>query len=170
MQEKSQVSLAQQVIEVFKKRGWTLGFAESCTGGLVSYQACEVVGVSEVYKGAVVSYSSLVKADVLGVDESTLKVHSAESAPVAKMMAEGARRVLKSDVALSVTGLAGPSGGTASKPVGLVFIAVVGPGFEKVERHIFTGSNSKTLSRTQIQQEAAKRAWALLDEVLQNKS
>ncbi len=161
-------SLQHQVIAAFKKRQWTLGFAESCTGGLVSYQAAQIPGVSEIYKGAVVSYSSLVKEDVLAVPYALLKTHSAESAPVAKMMAEGARQVLNVHVALSVTGLAGPSGGTASKPVGLVFIAVVGPGFEKVERHIFTGSNGKTLSREEIQQEAAKRAWALLDEVLQN--
>lgn len=163
-----QTSLQYQVIETLKKREWTLGFAESCTGGLVSYQAAEIPGVSGVYKGTIVSYSSLVKAEVLGVPESVLQTHSAESAPVAKLMAEGARRVLNTHVALSVTGLAGPSGGTASKPVGLVFIAVVGPGFEKVERHIFTGSNDKTLSRVEVQQEAAKRAWALLDEVLQN--
>lgn len=160
--------LPAKVIDILKKRKWTFGFAESCTGGLISYQATEIPGVSEIYKGAIVSYSSLVKADILGVPENIIQTHSAESEPVAKFMAHGAREVLNTHVALSVTGLAGPSGGTASKPVGLVFIAVVGPGFEKVERHIFTGSNGETLSRTEIQLETAKRAWVLLNEVLQH--
>lgn len=161
-------SMQEKVKDILYARGWTLGFAESCTGGLISYQAVEIPDISSVYKGAIVCYSSLVKQNVLRVPSNTIQTHGVVSAPVAKLMAEGAKEVLDTTVALSVTGLAGPAGGTASKPVGLVFIAVVGPGFEKVERHIFTGSNGETLSRDEIQRQTAIRAWALLNEVLKN--
>lgn len=161
--------IKKRVIEQLQARGWTLGFAESCTGGQLSAQAVNEPGVSSIYQGCIVSYSNAVKRNVLGVPESTLKTLGAVSSPVALHMAIGAREVLNTHVALSVTGIAGPAGGTPEKPVGLVYIAVVGPGFEKVERHIFTGSNGETLHRSDIQQETTQRAWNILNEVLQSK-
>lgn len=160
------MNLRQDVVESLTSKNWTLSFAESCTGGLISSQLTELAGVSKVYKGSVVSYSNQAKADVLGVPEKDLQEHGAVSSVVAIKMAKGAKSVLKTNVALSVTGIAGPAGGSVEKPVGLVYIAVVGPDFEKVERHIFTGSNGDKLSRHEIQLESSKRAWELLNSYL----
>ncbi len=160
------MNLRQDVVESLTLKNWTLSFAESCTGGLISSQLTELAGVSKVYKGSVVSYSNSVKADVLGVPEKDLQEHGAVSSVVAIKMAKGAKSVLKTNVALSVTGIAGPAGGSVEKPVGLVYIAVVGPDFEKVERHIFTGSNGDQLSRHEIQLASSKRAWELLNSYL----
>lgn len=156
------MSLRQDVVEILSSKDWTLSFAESCTGGLISSQLTELAGVSKVYKGCVVSYSNQAKAEVLGVPEKDLQDHGAVSSTVAIKMAYGAKSVLNTNVALSVTGIAGPGGGSEEKPVGLVYIAVVGPDFEKVERHLFTGSNGDQLSRHEIQLESAKKAWELL--------
>jgi nicotinamide-nucleotide amidase len=101
--------------------------AESCTAGLVASRLGAVAGVSDVLLGGVVSYADAVKADLLDVPADLLERHGAVSAPVAAAMAEGARRALHADVAVSVTGIAGPGGGTATKPVGLVFVHAAGP-------------------------------------------
>jgi PncC family amidohydrolase len=156
------MSLRQDVVDKLSFKNWTVSFAESCTGGLISSQLTELPGVSKVYKGSVVSYSNQAKSDVLGVPEKDLQDHGAVSSVVAIKMAKGAKSVLKTSVALSVTGVAGPTGGSDEKPVGLVYIAVVGPDFEKVERHLFTGSNGEQLSRHEIQLESSKKAWELL--------
>lgn len=164
------MSLRNAVVDFLTLKNWTLSFAESCTGGLISSQLTELPGVSKVYKGSVVSYSNQSKADILGVPEKDLEEHGAVSDVVAIKMAKGARSALKTNVALSVTGVAGPTGGSKEKPVGLVYIAVVGPDFEKVERHLFTRSNGGDLSRHEIQLESSKRAWALLNEYLKTKN
>ncbi len=162
------LNIRHDVVNLLSLKNWTVGFAESCTGGLISSQLTELAGVSKVYKGSVVSYSNQVKADVLGVSEKELQDHGAVSSEVAIKMAKGAKSVLKTNVALSVTGIAGPGGGSLEKPVGLVFIAVVGPDFEKVERHVFTSSNGDQLSRHEIQLESSKKAWELLNNYLAN--
>lgn len=160
------MNVRQEVIQALSDKSWSVGFAESCTGGLISSQLTEFAGVSKIYKGSVVSYSNQVKRDVLGVPDKDLEDYGAVSSEVAIKMAKGAKSVLKTNVALSVTGLAGPDGGSVEKPVGLVYIAVVGPDFEKVERHLFTGSNGDQLSRHEIQLESSRRAWELLNNFL----
>lgn len=154
------------VIEILKIKQWTLSLAESCTGGLISSQLTEISGVSAIFKGSVVSYSNEVKALTLNVSELDLKTIGAVSSSVALQMAQGSKSLLKTDISLSVTGIAGPDGGSVEKPVGLVFIAVVGPDFEKVERHVFTSSNGNTLSRREIQRATAQKAWELLHQSL----
>ncbi len=156
------MNLRHEVVQMLTAKEWTVSFAESCTGGLISSQLTELPGVSKIYKGSVISYSNQAKAEVLGVPEKDLQDHGAVSSVVAIKMAKGAKSVLKTNVALSVTGVAGPGGGSELKPVGLVYIAVVGPDFEKVERHLFTGSNDTQLSRHEIQLESSKKAWELL--------
>jgi PncC family amidohydrolase len=141
----------------FNFRGMTLGFAESCTGGLASALLASQPGVSSFFLGSVVSYARSVKSDVLGVPASLLAVHGEVSEPVARAMARGARQNLKVDWAVAITGIAGPNGGTADKPVGLVHFAVCGPGFEVAERRLF-GSQS----REDIQRQAALFAFDLL--------
>ena len=102
--------------------GKTLVTAESCTGGGIGTALTAISGSSEVYKGGVISYTNWVKENILGVDAQLLKEHGAVSATVAKAMAEGVRKCLQADVAISVTGLAGPGGDEFGNPVGTVYI------------------------------------------------
>ncbi|NNF36591.1 MAG: competence/damage-inducible protein A [Saprospiraceae bacterium] len=106
-----------------RARGVTIGLAESCTGGSISSRIVSVSGASEYYAGGIVSYSNEVKMSVLGVKETTLKDHGAVSEETVIEMALGARKVLGSDIAFSISGIAGPNGGTAEKPVGTVWMA-----------------------------------------------
>ena len=110
------------VLDLCRARGWTLATAESCTGGMVAARLTSVPGSSEVFVGSVVAYADEVKQRELGVDAETLERYGAVSAETAAAMAAGARTRLHADVAVSVTGIAGPGGGTAEKPVGLVYV------------------------------------------------
>ena len=109
-----------ELLETLK--GKTLVTAESCTGGGIGAALTAIPGSSEIYKGGIISYTNWVKENILGVDGGLLESRGAVSAPVARAMAEGARRVLKADIAVSVTGLAGPGGDDFGNPVGTVFI------------------------------------------------
>ncbi len=113
-------TLSEQVLEAL--RGKTLATAESCTGGAIGAALTSVAGASKVYRGGVISYCNAVKHAVLGVPEELLDRCGAVSAPVAQSMACGARTLLHTDVAVSVTGLAGPAGDEFGNPVGTVFI------------------------------------------------
>ena len=113
-------------VRVLGDKHFTLGFAESCTGGLLSSYFTELAGVSQIFMGSVVSYDNKIKQKFLQVSEETLKTRGAVSTETAKQMAEGALKALESSVAVSVTGIAGPTGGSPQKPVGTVFIAVAG--------------------------------------------
>lgn len=113
-------SLCCKVLEALG--GKTLVTAESCTGGGIGAALTAVPGSSTVYKGGIISYTNWVKHNLLGVDQKLLDTLGAVSAPVAEAMAEGARKVLRADIAVSVTGLAGPGGDEFGNPVGLVFI------------------------------------------------
>jgi len=117
-------TLAAVVIEKARERGVTIGAAESCTGGMLSAELTEVSGASDAFLGSVVSYSNEVKTGVLDVGAQLLDEHGAVSEECARAMAEGARRHLASDIAVSITGIAGPTGGSAEKPVGLVWFAL----------------------------------------------
>jgi len=115
------------VVRRLTRRRLTLAVAESCTGGGVANLLTNVPGASRVFLGGVVAYSNAVKQKFLGVRARTLARHGAVSGPVARQMAEGARKKFKADYALSVTGIAGPGGGTAATPLGTVFIALAEP-------------------------------------------
>jgi nicotinamide-nucleotide amidase len=125
--------------DLLRRAGQTLSTAESCTGGLVGAMITEVSGSSDYYMGGVVSYANRVKRDALGVDEALLAAHGAVSEPVARAMAEGCRAKLATDWSLALTGVAGPTGGSEAKPVGLVYIALAGPAGTEVRRTIFPG-------------------------------
>jgi nicotinamide-nucleotide amidase len=120
-------STAELVLDLLRERGLTLGTAESCTGGLVATRVTEVPGSSAVFFGSIVSYSDSVKRERLGVPADVLVAHGAVSAETAAAMALGAREALGVDVAVAITGVAGPDGGTEEKPVGLVYLHAVGP-------------------------------------------
>ena len=117
------VTLEKSVADLLLANGLTVTFAESCTGGLLSARLVNVPGISEVYKSSVVTYSNKAKRRLLGVKKSTLQKYGAVSEKAAEEMAKGAAAMYKADVAVAVTGIAGPDGGTEEKPVGLVCIA-----------------------------------------------
>lgn len=123
--------------------GKTLSIAESCTGGRVSSLITSVPGISKVYRGTIVSYNNQIKEKLLGISEKTLKEYGAVSIHTALEMAKGVKRVCNADIGLSVTGIAGPDGGTNDKPVGLVFMALAADDFIKCWQHRFGGNREK---------------------------
>jgi len=128
-----------RVGQALKTRGWTLAVGESCTGGLLSHRLTGVAGSSDYFLGGVVAYSNPAKQALLGVDPLILEEHGAVSPETAKEMARGSRAGLLAHVGLSVTGIAGPGGGTQDKPVGLTYIGVITPEGERVERYQWSG-------------------------------
>lgn len=135
--------LAKQIGELLSTRGWTLAVAESCTGGLLGHLITSVPGSSAYFQGGVISYSDEVKERILGVPHETLVEQGAVSKETAVAMAQGARRLLSTDIALSVTGIAGPTGGTPDKPVGLVYIALAVQGADVWQKHVWQGDRSE---------------------------
>ncbi|MBN2192764.1 MAG: CinA family nicotinamide mononucleotide deamidase-related protein [Polyangiaceae bacterium] len=123
--------------------GLSLAVAESCTGGMVGALMTELPGASRVLEGGAIVYSNAAKQTLLGVPGAMLATYGAVSGEVALAMAEGALRACRADVALAITGIAGPGGGTSAKPVGLVELAVVGGGKSRQERAIFPGSRTR---------------------------
>lgn len=124
-------------------RGLTVATAESCTGGLVAHLLTEVPGSSAYVRGGVIAYADAVKLAELDVPAEVLAAHGSVSAQVALAMAEGVRVRLGADLAVAVTGVAGPGGGTDSKPVGLVYVAVAGAGPAEVRRFTWAGDRSE---------------------------
>jgi len=133
-------TLEQVVVRLLIERGLRLGIAESCTGGLIANRITDVPGCSTTFLAGVVSYSNKAKQDILGVPEHLLIEHGAVSEEVARAMAEGVRKVARADIGISVTGIAGPSGGTPEKPVGLVYMALASDKGTVAYRHRFMGS------------------------------
>lgn len=118
---------AAAVIAAASARGWTVATAESCTGGLVAGALTAVAGSSAVVDRGLVTYSNAAKTEMLGVPAETIEAHGAVSEPTARAMAAGARVTADVDLAVSITGIAGPGGGSADKPVGLVHFGWAGP-------------------------------------------
>lgn len=146
--------LAQQVISALRDRNLTLATAESCTGGGVGQRLTSVSGSSAVYRGGIISYCNEIKHRLLGVEESALEELGAVSDVVAMQMAQGARNVLQTDLAVSVTGLAGPNSDESGKPVGLVYIGVATAGFVHAWEYHFSGD------REAVRNQAADAALA----------
>ncbi len=135
-------AFAEMVGRAVRSRGYRLSLAESCTGGLIAHTLTRYPA-SDYLVGGAVTYANSAKTRLLGVSEDTLRGHGAVSAEVAAEMAEGVRRVCETDVGLSVTGIAGPTGGTAEKPVGLVYWAVSHPGGTVVRNKVFQGEREE---------------------------
>ena len=143
-------------------RNFTLSVAESCTGGLIKHRITNVSGSSKYFIGGVVAYSNEVKQNLLGVPEQTLQRYGAVSQQTAISMAKGIRSLLKTDIGLSVTGIAGPSGGSVEKPVGLVYIGLLSKGKTSFEEHRFLGD------RIKIKEQTAQAALDMLRRYLLN--
>ena len=149
-------SVLAELLASLRSRHWTLGFAESCTGGLMASTLTAEAGVSDVFLGSVVSYANSVKQDVLHVSPKTLLEFGAVSTSTVLEMARGAQEVLRSHCVVAVSGVAGPKGGSPDKPVGTVALAVLGPGFEYAIMTRFSGD------RVSIQQQSVKKGFELL--------
>lgn len=169
-------SRIQEALKLLRDKDFSLGFAESCTGGLLSSWFTETPGVSDTFMGSVVSYANTVKQNILKVSEKDLEKFGAVSEVIASQMAEGALQSLGSNVSVAITGIAGPKGGSALKPVGTVFIALAGPKLEareqvgpeltetqirtEVHQHLFSGD------RRQIQEQSCLKALEHLQDFL----
>lgn len=143
-----ETTLEAAVIDLLRTRQESLAVAESCTGGGLGARITSVAGSSDVFIGGAISYANAVKQELLGVSERTLDRYGAVSEPTAREMAEGARHTFGADWAVSITGIAGPGGGTPEKPVGLVFIGVAGPDGTAVEEQCFRGSRENVRQRS----------------------
>ncbi|HHX65339.1 MAG TPA: CinA family protein [Chloroflexi bacterium] len=132
-----QLQQVARIGDLLRERGWTMGTAESCTGGMVGHLITELSGSSDFFLGGIIAYANEIKRDALGVPEELLIAHGAVSEPVALAMAQGVRRVLNVDVGVSVTGIAGPTGGTDQKPVGTVYIAASSPAGDAVRHYVW---------------------------------
>lgn len=142
MTDDTLVELARRLFDVCVERGLTVATAESCTGGLVAHSITEIAGSSTYYLGGFVTYADDVKRDQLGVGADLLAAHGAVSAQVARAMAEGARTRIGTDLAVAITGIAGPGGGSDEKPVGLTYVAVADGTGVDVRRHLWPGDRS----------------------------
>jgi PncC family amidohydrolase len=150
----------EEIITLLVEQGRTVAVAESCTGGLVGHRLTQVPGSSAAFLGGVIAYHNAVKERVLGVPVDVLEREGAVSEAAALAMAEGARRLLAADVAVAVTGIAGPSGGSEDKPVGLTYVALAGPDSRKCERFLWQGG------RAANKESSAEAALGLLREYL----
>ncbi len=156
--------MIENIAKVLTARGQTLALAESCTGGKISARIVTNSGASSYYLGSVVSYANSLKEEILGVSPNLLRSVGAVSAPVALEMARGVKSLTGATWNLSVTGIAGPSGGTEAKPVGTVWFGLVGPGVERAEKKLFPGD------RSQIQEAAVNFAMELLNKTLKGET
>ena len=153
--------LSEKLVEVCTERGLKVSAAESCTGGMISAAITSVSGSSSVIELGICSYSNRIKRDILEVSERTLDKFSEYSSECAEEMAKGALRLSGADLAVSTSGVAGPSGGTDTNPVGTVYISVCGKGRTVTEKHVF-----KDMGRDYIRAAAAEKALNMLLEMI----
>ena len=151
---------ATDIIEAATKQNVTLATAESCTGGMVAAALTAVAGASASFKCGFITYSNESKQDVLAVPKAVLAKYGAVSEQVARAMAEGARAKAKTDFAVGITGIAGPTGGSSEKPVGTVYIALAGVEHSLCRHYVFSGD------REEIRLKATQKALDLLFEPL----
>lgn len=141
---------AQNLIDLLRAKGLTCATAESCTGGGVGTAITAVPGSSDVFLGGIISYANYMKEKVLGVREETLRKKGAVSAECAAEMAEGARRLTGADIAVSITGIAGPKGGSTEKPVGLVWFGLATHDGVRTEKVLFPGDRATVREQSVI--------------------
>lgn len=146
--------------DLLRDQNLKLAVAESCTGGLIGHLLTNVPGSSDYYVGGIVSYANEVKIHTLGVHQDTLEKHGAVSEETVLEMARGVRLTLHADIGLSVSGIAGPGGWTAEKPVGTVWIGLVAEDTEQARHHILDGD------RIEIKEQAARQALKIVIEYL----
>ena len=154
-------NLAQKLIKKLKNRGLKLSFAESCTGGLLSSSITSINGSSKVFEMGLVTYSNLSKTKLLGVSKKTITKFGAVSYETCLSMVNNLKRVSRSDINISITGIAGPNGGTKLKPVGLVFI-----GIKKGKKILINKCIFKEKKRKTIQKLTVKKSLNMIDQII----
>jgi len=155
---------AVEILDGCRKKGLKLTAAESCTGGLISALLTEIPGASDAFERGFVTYSNKSKSDMLGVDAALIRDHGAVSDEVATAMAEAALDEARADVAVAVTGIAGPSGGTAEKPVGLVYVAVM------TRKNLMVSKNNFSGDRNSIRLQSVAKALTMLQDSINHSS
>ncbi|MBQ7704735.1 MAG: CinA family protein [Selenomonadaceae bacterium] len=145
-----------EIGKLLLEKKFTISCAESCTGGLLTDRLTNIAGSSAYVKGSVIAYANEIKINVLHVNEETIKNFGAVSEQTAREMAENVRQILNTDIGVSITGIAGPGGGSAEKPVGLVYIGISGHNGGKVEQFKFNGT------RTEVKEKAVEAALVLI--------
>lgn len=150
------MNVAEKLVALLKAQGLTCSTAESCTGGGVGAMITSVPGSSAVFAGGVISYSNEIKRSVLGVHEEDLDAYGAVSSQVVGQMADGARRMMRTDFAVAVSGIAGPDGGSEGKPVGTVWFALASADAVRTEKCLFAGD------RDQVREQAVVHALGML--------
>ena len=157
------IAHAERLLAQMRSRGWKLAAAESCTGGLIAGAVTAIPGSSDVFDYGFVTYSNAAKNSSIGVDAALIENHGAVSAEVARAMAEGVLKTANSDLAVAVTGIAGPSGGTPEKPVGLVYIGVASRNASpRVQRYEFGD-----IGRADVRLKSVREALLLLEKAVE---
>lgn len=142
------MKIEQVIFKLLKDRNLKLGFCESCTGGLLSSRFTRIPGASKVFERGIITYSNISKIDELNVKKETIERHGAVSEQTALEMAKGLLVKADIDIALSVTGIAGPTGGTQAKPVGLVYIGIASKDYYLVIKYQFSGNRESVQTKT----------------------
>ncbi len=158
--DKGDVTLEGVVGELLREKGATLAVAESCTGGLLGSRITDISGSSDYFNRGIVAYSNIAKIEELGVPQELIESHGAVSPEVVKAMAESVRKLSQADYGIGITGIAGPTGGTPEKPVGLVYIGVASEEGTRVEKFVLLGSRKK------VKFQSTQKALEMLREVL----
>ncbi len=151
---------SEQIIKELIDKNISITTAESCTGGRVASEITKYAGVSSIYPGSVVSYSNEIKQKVLNVHKSTLKNFGAVSRECVKEMLDGVMELMGADISVAISGIAGPTGGTKEKPVGLVYIGVKYKDKLFIEKNIFDGD------RNEVQERAKNRAFEMVEKII----
>ena len=159
----NKLSLVEEVSERLRGQGYTLGTAESCTGGMIAAAITDLPGSSQIFSGSIVSYSNEIKTRLLGVPQDILEKHGAVSSECVRAMVTGAAKALETDAAIAVSGIAGPDGGTAEKPVGLVYIAA------QLHNEIIVAEYNLSGNRDIVRERAKIRGLLMLRELLLKK-
>lgn len=141
--------LVKKIFHTLARKQQTLAVAESCTGGGLAHEITKYPGISSIFTGGIVCYANIVKEELLAVPASVLNQHGAVSEEIARLMAENVRHLLHATWSIAITGIAGPSGGTLAKPVGLVYVAIAGPREKTIVQECLFSNSSRIAHRKQ---------------------
>jgi nicotinamide-nucleotide amidase len=156
------LKLPKKIVKILKKKKLKISFAESCTGGMLASQITSISGASEVFKLGMVTYSNQAKIDILHVPKEIVKKYGAVSKECCEIMAKNIQKIGKSHIGISITGVAGPKGGTLKKPIGLVYVGISKNSIFKFKKFLF----NKKLSRAEIQKKTCSKTFKLIQQLI----
>ena len=156
------LELPQKIVKILKKKKLKISFAESCTGGMLASQITSVSGASEVFKLGMITYSNQAKIDTLHVPKEILKKYGAVSKECCEIMAKNIQKIGKSHIGISITGIAGPKGGTLKKPIGLVYVGISKNFIFEFKKFLF----NKKLNRAEIQKKTCSKTFELIEQLI----